>query len=364
MTADDRHAFSEHLPSDIPRFSDERLRAIADRVGYTFINADIISRALTHPSASRQVPSENQRIEFLGDSVVALFTAHYLYRSRPDWDEGRCTSIKSVVVSTDSLSDCANELRLREFCRLGGDLSRRNDLPPSVGANLFEALVGAIYLDGGLEPAVVFLERMLIKRIDSACRPGADTNYKGKLQQVSQRLFRASPNYRLIRVKGSPHSRVFVVSADIGGQTFPSGEGLSKKAAEQEAARLALETIEPSEQAGTPEQAAEAPASGSTVQPAANVERASPPPTPVAQRMFSRPLDRYFNPLLDLDYRATRYQRAVRRSLRRTAGLRSIRRPASSRLTTDGRILRQPTRARIAFRRSECRAAYRRFGIR
>ena len=364
MTADDRHALLEHHTTDIPRFNDERLRAIADRTGYAFSNADIISRALTHPSASRQVPSENQRIEFLGDSVVALFTAHYLYRNRPDWDEGRCTSIKSVVVSTDSLSGCANELGLREFCRLGGDLSRRNYLPPSVGANLFEALVGAIYLDGGLEPAVVFLERMLVKRIDSACRPGADTNYKGQLQQVCQRLFRASPNYRLIRVKGSPHCRVFIVSADIGGQTFPSGEGLSKKAAEQEAARLALEAIESSDRDGTPKLAAAAPESGATVQPAPNIDRASRPPARTAQPAPSRPQDRYINPLLDLDYRATRYHRSFRLASRGMPGLRNVRRPASSRLTTAERIRRQPIRARIAFRRPERRAANRRFGNR
>ena len=357
MTTDVTLARADSPAAGVPRFDDERLTAIAQRVGYSFADADIISRALTHPSASRQVPSENQRIEFLGDSVVSLFTAHYLYRNRPNWDEGRCTSIKSVVVSTDSLSSCANEIGLREFCRLGGDLSRRTDLPPSVGANLFEALVGAIYLDGGLEPAVDFLERMLIKRIDSACRPGADTNYKGQLQQASQRLFHASPNYRLIRVKGSPHSRVFVVSAVIAEQTYPSGEGTSKKAAEQEAARLALEAIGqlermPEPDAQPPLAAAAPPAVAETL------VAPSAPSTPL-----TRLKDSYVNPLRNLDHFANRIHRAFKLPLRVAAGLGPRRPVQPSAHMPRSPYARRLSRTRIAVRRAGSRSAARKLGI-
>lgn len=230
----------------VAQISAETLTACEKVIGYRFQDQGLLVLALTHASmkTAEDDPS-NERMEFLGDSVLGLVTAEHLYRIRPDYDEGDCTEVKSAVVSRETLNLVTRRLGLLEFMAMGRGVSRHGSVPVSVGANIYEGVVGAIYLDGGLGHARRFILNSLKEEISS--RTGSETvvsNAKSTLQQTAQHRLGASPNYRILREFGSSHTRRFEIAAMIQGREWGRGEGGNKKEAEMRAAEAALKALE------------------------------------------------------------------------------------------------------------------------
>jgi len=216
---------------------------LEQRLGYTFRDRELFLQALTHSSSTVVPLSDNERMEFLGDSVISIVVSEYLFRSFPVTDEGRMTQMRSPAVSTLTLARRATALGLDRAAFMGKGISANGAPPPSVRANLFEGLVAARYLDGGYAAAREFVLEQLAGEIEDAARGEGEQNYKSFLQQYSQARFGTPPQYRVVRESGPNHARVFDVAAVVGGRRFPAERGRSKKEAEQEAARAALEKL-------------------------------------------------------------------------------------------------------------------------
>lgn len=212
-------------------------------IGYRFEDLELLSQALTHASTANTRLESNERLEFLGDSVLGLTVCDELYRTCSDLHEGEMTKIKSSVVSRQTCAVVADELGISKLLFLGKGMPMRNGLPMSVSGAVFEAIIGAIYVDGGFEPARRFILEHVTPHIEEALANQHQKNYKSLLQQHIQRRLGVAPEYRLLDEKGPDHSKCFEVAAFANGRHFPSAWGKNKKQAEQEAARLALEDL-------------------------------------------------------------------------------------------------------------------------
>ncbi len=209
-------------------------------LGHAFAEPKLLSQALTHASAAAGNMPDNERLEFLGDAVVGLAVNDHLYRCFTKCAEGTLTRIKSAVVSAIALARRARALRLDEFALLGRGMPQGDALSDAVLANLFEGVVGAVYLDAGYDRAAEFVVGQLIDEIDAAAEAGGDWNHKAALQQLATRRFGELPRYRIVSATGPDHGKVFEVEAVVAGRAFPSATGRSKKEAEQGAAANAL----------------------------------------------------------------------------------------------------------------------------
>ncbi len=222
--------------------------AFEARVGYRFKDRDLLLRALTHKSYShesrdRENVSDNETYEFLGDSVLGFLTGELLFRHFADQDEGALSKMKAYLVSATILSRKARDLGLGEFLRLGvGEEKSGGRRKDSLLANLFEAVVAGIYLDGGIDPV-----RELMKRCFSEDINEIDKNdllfhdYKTALQEIAQANGYPLPEYQVLDELGPDHSKTFVVEVRMTREVIARGEGSSKKEAQQQAARLALQ---------------------------------------------------------------------------------------------------------------------------
>jgi ribonuclease-3 len=216
-------------------------KAACERVlGYSFRDGSLLRAALTHASVADHRLASNERLEFLGDAILGAVVCDRLYREFPESLEGSLTRIKSVVVSRRTCAKVSRRLGLDEFLILGKGMGSPDQTPDSVLAAVFEALIGAVYLDGGMEPAREFIERELRAEIEAAAVDQGGQNFKSELQQSSQRQFGETPTYLLLDEKGPDHSKCFKVAAQIGEQRFAAAWGPNKKDAEQRAARNAL----------------------------------------------------------------------------------------------------------------------------
>ena len=209
----------------------------ASPLPYDFRDPDLLKLALTH--ASTGADEDNERLEFLGDAVLDLIVAEELYREHPDLAEGDMTEYKASVVARRPLASAAADLGLEKVARVGAGLARRT-LPKSVLANLYEAVLGAIYLDGGLQAARSFVMASLKVQLRQvkAQQPGA--NPKQTLQQYCQKSFGSPPQYTELECRGKAHARAFLVQAEAGDEEFPSAWGRTRKEAERWAAYEAL----------------------------------------------------------------------------------------------------------------------------
>lgn len=212
-------------------------------VGYRFQQIDLLVGALTHASGADSRVVSNERLEFLGDAVLGLVVCEYLYRLFPQLLEGELTKIKSIVVSRRSCSRISRALGLDRFLILGKGMASQSAIPMSVMADVFEAMVGAIFLDGGLEPARRFVIEHTKVEIEKAAHGYHGGNYKSLLQQIAQRQFGITPTYETVGEQGPDHSKLFKVSAIIGKERFVPAWGPNKKDAEQRAALNALSQI-------------------------------------------------------------------------------------------------------------------------
>ena len=229
--------------------SGAELKPLEERIGYRFRDRGLLEHALTHRSRVHEDASggvfDNESLEFLGDSVLGFVIADLLFRQFPQHNEGQKSKLKASVVSAASLARLAEKLGLGEFLILGrGEEKTGGRRKHAIIADCYEALIAAIYLDGGVVPAQGFIQRQFQELIDEARRSGVDheftEDYKSALQEWLQRHGRGLPSYRLAEEIGPPHRRRFVVEVLVGGETIAGADGRSKKEAAQSAAKAAL----------------------------------------------------------------------------------------------------------------------------
>lgn len=209
---------------------------------YQFQNRQLLRQSLTHSSVANTRLESNERLEFLGDSVLGLVVCEQLFREYEDFLEGDMTKVKSAVVSRRTCAEVADELGLADMLFLGKGVGGHG-LPHSVSAALLESVIGAIYLDGGLEPAKEFILRHMGPKIQAVVANQHAQNYKSMLQQYAQRHWNSTPYYEILDEKGPDHSKAFEVAVVVAGRRFESAWGNSKKESEQLAARAALEEL-------------------------------------------------------------------------------------------------------------------------
>ncbi len=224
----------------VTELTDEVLDECEDVLDYEFRSRELLQQALTHASIARTRPDSNERLEFLGDAILGSVVCEELFQRYPQSPEGELTRIKSVLVSRATCAKVTHELGLDDFLLLGKGLTSGVRIPGSIAAAVFEALIGAMYLDGGRDVARDFILRCLDDLVPRVAESSAGVNYKSLLQQLAQRSHGETPVYQVLDEKGPDHSKCFQVSAAIGQHTYASAWGPSKKEAEQLAAKNAL----------------------------------------------------------------------------------------------------------------------------
>jgi ribonuclease III len=249
------------MPETI-RIADE---VFEERLGYKFSARELLERALTHSSAvpelrstgadeavSALLPRDNERLEFLGDAVLELLTSENLLVAFPEWSEGQLSKSRARIVNAGSLEAAARRLRLGEHLRLGrGEEKSGGREKQTLLADAFEAVVAAVYLDGGLGAAREVLQRVLFEQaLEERGERISESDRKSALQELLQGRGRAPAEYRVAGESGPDHQKVFQIEVWIDGERMATGEGSTKKEAEQRAARSALEQLERAEAEG------------------------------------------------------------------------------------------------------------------
>jgi ribonuclease-3 len=225
-----------------PHFSE-----VEDRLGYWFKNKKLLSQAFVHRSFFNEhrdwVEEHNERLEFLGDSVLGLLVSDYLYHQLPMQAEGELSRLRALLVEASSCAKFLTQLGVGAFVLLGkGEKMNEGRGRDTILADLFEALIGAIYLDGGIVEAKKFVWTHFEKEIQHLLDKPA-RNWKAELQDYSQKKHQKPPLYKVISEIGPDHSKKFLIAAYLDGQEVGQGSGSSKKEAEQAAAKHALEQI-------------------------------------------------------------------------------------------------------------------------
>jgi ribonuclease III len=226
----------------------DRLRASSPQIGHPFGNLALLEEALTHSSycnESGRTCSDNERLEFLGDSVLSCALSHMIWETFPNLDEGELTQRRAWLVSEHSLAHHARVMGLGALLRLGrGEDANGGRNKPSILADTFEAVLAAVYLDGGYAVAQALVERVFRGALLEFDRHAPSSNYKSKVQERVQAEHRLTPRYRVVGESGPDHKKVFEVALILSGQEVSTGAGRSKKEAEESAARelwLAME---------------------------------------------------------------------------------------------------------------------------
>jgi len=223
--------------------ADSLLARCERRVGYTFRSRKILLSAMTHASGAEHRLASNERLEFLGDAILGFVVCEMLFQQFPQYLEGELTKIKSVVVSRQTCAKISEALGLQEFLILGKGMTTTPTVPPSVLADVFESLLAAIYLDGGIEAARQFLQTYIEPEVELAATGELGGNYKSLLQQFAQREFGSTATYHLLDEKGPDHSKCFKMVAQVAGLRYQPAWGRNKKEAEQRAACNALSEL-------------------------------------------------------------------------------------------------------------------------
>ena len=216
--------------------------------GLRFRDHSLLQRALTHRSYLNEHPEfaleDNERLEFLGDAVLDFFVGEYLYHHFPEMREGRLTSLRAALVCEEALARFARALHLGDYLLMGhGEVESGGRKRPAILCATFEALIGALYLDQGMEAVDRFVRRLIEPEIARILAYDLDKDPKSLLQELSQGELQLTPTYRTVAVRGPDHAREFTVEALIGGRVYGRGVGRSKRAAAQEAAQQALQTL-------------------------------------------------------------------------------------------------------------------------
>ncbi len=224
-------------------------------IGYEFADKSLLDNALTHSSycnekrTSGNAPSSNERLEFLGDSVLSIVVSDYIYKNYSSFDEGDLTKVRAAVVCEKTLAGFARDIDLGGFIKLGhGEIVTNGRNRPSILSDAFEALIAAIYLDGGMENAEKFILPRIINAIRKTMKRGTE-DYKSRLQQIAQETPEEKLEYVLVDEKGPDHERIFTMEARLNSNVLGVGVGHSKREAEQMAAKEALKFFPDNENA-------------------------------------------------------------------------------------------------------------------
>lgn len=213
-----------------------------------FKNSDLLTRALTHSSFANEHQEEghirladNEKLEFLGDAVLGFVAGAWLYSRFPDFDEGRLTSLRAALVRVAMLAEFARQAGLPALLRLGkGEIDTGGRNRSNILGDAFEALIGAIYLDQGIDAARAFIEQFLERATPMILQSNQDRDAKSRLQEWSQSTLNVTPRYKLVGTQGPDHAKVFTVEVWLGSELGATGTGTSKQVAEQRAATQAL----------------------------------------------------------------------------------------------------------------------------
>ena len=216
-----------------------------NKITHTFKNQHFLETAFTHRSYlnENRAPGRehNERLEFLGDAVLELVVTEFLFAKYPAKPEGDLTAYRAALVNTVSISDCATRLGMNEYLLLSrGEAKDTGRARQIILANAFEALIGAIYLDGGYDDAKKFIADQLFAKTDEVVEKKLWQDAKSKFQEVAQELLGITPNYQMVDQSGPDHDKKFYVGAYVGRDRLATGEGKSKQEAEQDAAQKAL----------------------------------------------------------------------------------------------------------------------------
>ena len=216
-------------------------------IGVTFKNQELLKQAFYHRSylnEARHVKESNERLEFLGDAILSFLTSEHLYKHHPEAPEGMLTNIRSSIVKTQSLGNAAKKLGFGELLFLSrGEEESCGRKNISLLADCFEAFLGALYLDQGLEAANKFLDRHLFPNIDIIIQNKSYIDFKSYLQELIQESHKVSPTYIVEKTEGPDHNRTFWITVSANGTKLGSGKGKSKQEGEQQAAQNALEKM-------------------------------------------------------------------------------------------------------------------------
>ncbi len=224
----------------------EALSVLQDEISYRFHDPDLLNEALTHRSYAHErtggTPRDNERLEFLGDSVLNVIISHLIMKRFPQYHEGELTRLRASLVNEKTLARISKSLGINQCLLLGkGESLRGGREKSSVISDAYEAIVGAIYLDGGFEKAFGVIKRQFSPFLDKGLID--DNDFKTRVQQICQSRFGGLPRYRLSEVKGPEHDKIFGAEIFIDGQSYGYGVGKNKKEAQQNAAKEALKRI-------------------------------------------------------------------------------------------------------------------------
>jgi ribonuclease-3 len=215
--------------------------------GMRFRELEFLDQAFTHRSYSHELgesAGNNERLEFLGDSVLGLVVSEYLYETLPDQPEGELARIKSFVVSEASLSEISKRLRVDNFILIGrGEEFSGGRSKKAILADALEAIIGAHYLDSGFMPARKFVQQLLVPEINKVLEDRHAKDYKTLLQEHVQKRMKTYPRYKVVQKTGPDHDKTFWIEVEIGDRSYTPGKGKNKKEAEQEAARHAYQVL-------------------------------------------------------------------------------------------------------------------------
>ncbi|MDB5080355.1 MAG: Ribonuclease 3 [Chloroflexi bacterium] len=218
------------------------------QLGLTFENRDMLHLALVHRSYLNErnnTTESNERLEFLGDAVLSLVVADYLFRQYPDRPEGELTDLRSALVRRETLAKWASRLEIGQFLYLGkGEAQTGGRNRALTLASAFEAVLGAIFLERGMEQTAAWLRPLVETELVSILNEGRHYDYKGLFQKTAQKTFHITPTYHVVNETGLEHERVFEIEARLEGRPLGRGHGLTKLIAQQAAARAALPVLQ------------------------------------------------------------------------------------------------------------------------
>ncbi len=228
--------------------SSSNINKLETNIGVEFNDKSLLEKALTHRSylnEHRNIPENNERLEFLGDAVLELIVSDFLYTTYPDRPEGDLTSFRSALVKTDSLASSARDLGIGQYLHMSrGEEDSGGREKDYLLANTFEAILGAIYLDHGYDTCKDFVSKTLFPKIGEIVEYRLDIDSKTKMQELAQSVFKLTPTYEVVKEEGPDHNKIFTVVVKLDEEIVGEGEGASKQKAEEKAASEGIKYIE------------------------------------------------------------------------------------------------------------------------
>ncbi len=224
----------------------KELKEFEEKLGYRFQNRELLKEALTHKSYKS--PVNNERLEFLGDAVLDLIVGEYLYHKFPKAHEGELSKLRASLVNEEGFAKLAQSLGIGDYIFISqAEENNKGRTKPSLLSNAFEAVMGAIYLESGLEKVRELVLRLLEKVYPKIDLDSLFRDYKTTLQELTQARYGVTPTYKLLHSSGPDHKKEFEVAVTLHDKTIATAKGRSKKAAQQEAAKRALEVLKKDE---------------------------------------------------------------------------------------------------------------------